>query len=491
MKKLILSLISYILCLSLMLSQLTFITAVSAQDNPITSAITAAITDATNQNPSPTPTPNPISTPVVDPTLQPPVTAPIPNPNSTPEPVTSPVVNPPATSPVTEPTPTPSTQPTSATPSIVEITSDHPNVVLTSSSPAMTISVSPQVPNPTLDLSSLLITSPTAASVILNNSVSMTRTVSNGSINIQIPAGSMISGPASWNGIISVPTVLNPSTITAPKISGKNSITTSVIEVGSTDKFLTFDKAVRIVIPKQANSLVGFEFGSNFTQITQNCSADSQAAGDALAGGGDCFVNAGSDLVVWTKHFTKFVTYTTQTSPAPHNVLQPVDPRYGFSAPVCGDSKPTSAPKIISATSVEPNTVVLVWAGASDPVTHYLVSYGTKSGKMEYGNPNVGNKKTRTYTVKNLSGNQAYYFKIEAINGCMPGDFSNEVKVNVTGAKLNTQIAQGFKLSNDIAATSGTTEAKFKPITSADPNRLIAEVGSIFEKFINLIKALL
>ena len=53
-----------------------------------------------------------------------------------------------------------------------------------------------------------------------------------------------------------------------------------------------------------------------FTTITTVCSADSQAVGDALPLEGDCKIDIGSDLVVWTKHFTNFVTYTQTTTPA-------------------------------------------------------------------------------------------------------------------------------------------------------------------------------
>ncbi|PJA01759.1 hypothetical protein COX74_01020, partial [bacterium (Candidatus Gribaldobacteria) CG_4_10_14_0_2_um_filter_41_16] len=37
--------------------------------------------------------------------------------------------------------------------------------------------------------------------------------------------------------------------------------------------------------------------------------------GDALAAGGDCKISVGSDLIIWTKHFTNFVTYTQTAIP--------------------------------------------------------------------------------------------------------------------------------------------------------------------------------
>jgi hypothetical protein len=72
----------------------------------------------------------------------------------------------------------------------------------------------------------------------------------------------------------------------------------SVIEVGYGDTKLTFDKAVRILIPGQAGKYIGYSRAGNFYQITTNCSADSQEVGDALPAEGDCKKDVGADLVV-------------------------------------------------------------------------------------------------------------------------------------------------------------------------------------------------
>ncbi|MFH1827541.1 MAG: fibronectin type III domain-containing protein, partial [bacterium] len=70
----------------------------------------------------------------------------------------------------------------------------------------------------------------------------------------------------------------------------------------------------------------------------------------------------------------------------------------------------------------------------SDPVSYYLVSYGTSAGGQTYGNPNVGGKGTTSYTISGLSGRGAtYYFKVRAGNGCEPGDYSNEISASPTG----------------------------------------------------------
>lgn len=96
-------------------------------------------------------------------------------------------------------------------------------------------------------------------------------------------------------------------------------------------------------------------------------------------------------------------------------------------SPSCDNLLPGSAPQLISAEQSGLNRVILSWAPASDPVTYYLVAYGMSSGEYRYGNPNIGGHDSTSYTVGSLARNTTYYFVVMAVNGCMPGDFSNEL----------------------------------------------------------------
>ena len=97
--------------------------------------------------------------------------------------------------------------------------------------------------------------------------------------------------------------------VTVPPEYGHTNTVKSVIEIGCSDIPLFFDRAVRILFPGQARAEAGYYHGNTFIKITNNLHADSQEAGDAYSNG-DGKISVGDDLVIWTKHFTRFVTYT-------------------------------------------------------------------------------------------------------------------------------------------------------------------------------------
>lgn len=103
--------------------------------------------------------------------------------------------------------------------------------------------------------------------------------------------------------------------------------------------------------------------------------------------------------------------------------------------PVCNDTPPVGAPVLLSVTPGA-NSVGLTWIEAPDPVSYYLIAYGTTSGDYVYGNPDIGGKETTSYIVSGLSGGTTYYFIVRAGNGCAPGPFSNELSAMPTGAFL-------------------------------------------------------
>ena len=134
-------------------------------------------------------------------------------------------------------------------------------------------------------------------------------TVSSGvTVTFNIPADTTITGPTGWDGTINLPTVTTSFTLTPD--SGNTASAVSAIEVGLGDTPLTLDKAVKLTFKGLAGKLVGWSQAGVFHQITSTCNS---ATNPTLDAGADCKIDVGSDLVVWTKHFTSFVTYTQTT----------------------------------------------------------------------------------------------------------------------------------------------------------------------------------
>lgn len=128
-------------------------------------------------------------------------------------------------------------------------------------------------------------------------------------MTVTIPAGTTITGPDTWDGTIVMPTV---KTTPSASVGGTAS---AVVEVGFGDTELKFDNAVRLLLPGQAGKSAAYVRGGKSYSITRTVSADSQTTADSELGAGqEGKINVGSDMAIWTKHFTEFVAYTPASS---------------------------------------------------------------------------------------------------------------------------------------------------------------------------------
>ena len=189
-------------------------------------------------------------------------------------------------------------------------------VMISSNAPgSSTISIPTSINNANLNVSALM----SGTDVTLPTDFTINSETSVGEVNVQIPQNIQVSGEASWDGIINLPQVQENTSITVTPDSGCSAASvTSVLEIGYGDVELTFDQAVRIKLTGQAGRYIGYSRNGTFTPITATCLTDSQEAGNTLTAGADCKIDVGSDLIIWTKHFTKFATYTqTANQPAP------------------------------------------------------------------------------------------------------------------------------------------------------------------------------
>ena len=180
---------------------------------------------------------------------------------------------------------------------------------------AYTITANPQIfisfaPTTNSDGSiSMTIPSTTEASA---NSSGVTTT-------INIPTGAVISGTSTWNGIFTLPQATTTFVAPTPD-SGFTVSVVAAVEIGAGDVALTSDQAVRLLFAGQTGKLVGWSRAGTFSPITNICSADTQTVGNTLAADGDCKFDNGTDLIVWTKHFTTFEAYTEAAIPVTPSV---------------------------------------------------------------------------------------------------------------------------------------------------------------------------
>lgn len=164
------------------------------------------------------------------------------------------------------------------------------------------------------------------------------------------------------------------------------------------------------------------------------------------------------------------VTFTTVLSPTP----TPTVPG------TCNDSAPGSTPQLSSANANGASQITLTWTDATDPVSYYLIGYGTSSGQYIYGNPNVGGQGTTSYTVNNLASGTTYYFAIKAVNGCTPGSYSNEVLGTTTGGVIaSTPVPTQGAVSDTSSDTSNQTDTPTDtPSNTPAPSHIVSAASA-------------
>ena len=180
-------------------------------------------------------------------------------------------------------------------------------VLVVGTAPTLTTVVIPTgVVNPQINYATLVSGSdPSTVNTV--NIGSSTLTITNSGLSnmqVVIPAGTVIAGTG-WTGILNLPATSSVS-VTPP--AGTNIVSSIEIGSGSTPLTLT-GHAVQLTFPNAAGDRVVYQRGSGpSTEITTICTDNTQGTNDGLPAGGDCKINVGTSLIVWTKHFTTFST---------------------------------------------------------------------------------------------------------------------------------------------------------------------------------------
>jgi hypothetical protein len=142
--------------------------------------------------------------------------------------------------------------------------------------------------------------------------------VTGGAANVVIPANITVIGPAEWDGAITMPTAKEAP---SAAVDGSNIV---VIEVGAgkdangKDIVLTFNKAVKIVLEGQKGKAAAYTRNGKLIPITRTISQNNQDTADReIPDGEEAYIDSENDKIIWTKHFTEFLSYTPTPTPDP------------------------------------------------------------------------------------------------------------------------------------------------------------------------------
>ncbi len=163
---------------------------------------------------------------------------------------------------------------------------------------------------------------------------------------------------------------------------------------------LAADRGLRLCFPGAAGQAAGWEQNGVFHLITTVLSADSQAAGDALPPGGDGYCAAGGDLIVWTKHLTRFVTYATVAVPAAR-AGGPYSGRAGAGLILDGSGSATPAGALVSYEwDLNGDGVYDVWSDPANPAASLAVPWSVLSAVCALPINGSGGSYTGTVTLR-------------------------------------------------------------------------------------------
>lgn len=106
------------------------------------------------------------------------------------------------------------------------------------------------------------------------------------------------------------------------------------------------------------------------------------------------------------------------------------------SPPSCNDQSPGKrSPWLYGAIAQNSSNITLYFTESAGPVTKYVLEYGIKSNKYQYGVQDMGINESNQmkFLVRALSPSTNYFFRIRAQNGCATGEWSNEISAKTKG----------------------------------------------------------
>lgn len=171
----------------------------------------------------------------------------------------------------------------------------NPNYSVTTTKGTLTITIDPNASRTTIETIS---NGDGTKSGTITSDTTFSATIPGGSVSVEMEKDTVVTA-SGWDGVMYAPKV---GTTTGSAPSGF-SVGNNVIEIGSPDVTLTFDKAVKITLVGVTGNVGYRPAGSNtWTQITKEC-ASATVPGISS---GECYFHDGGNTIIWTYHFTAF-----------------------------------------------------------------------------------------------------------------------------------------------------------------------------------------
>lgn len=151
-----------------------------------------------------------------------------------------------------------------------------------------------------------------------------------------------------------------------------------------------------------------------------------------------------NQLFVFDPFQNRLLIYNDDTPPTPTPTTSPGSQSSSSSStspPGCSSSRPSNAPQLFQVNMTH-TTATLYFVSAQRPVTYHMLSYGLSPNAEQYGAslPISFSSGVEQYTINYLSPSTTYYIKLRGGNECMPGDWSNIMKVTTTRSAKQKKI---------------------------------------------------
>lgn len=238
------------------------------------------------------------------------------------------------------------------------------------------------------------------------------------------------------DNILFEPSALTASDISLSEISGlgANTIAKGALQWGILNHGLVFSSPITISI------YVGSNLNNQTLNVARSIDGATNWTTDGIVSPGTCVVTNGYCQFQTTKASYYAATQSTSSSSSSSNSNSSSIPNGPPNPYYCGDSEPAQKPNLFQI-DITGNTAKLYFTPLND-TSDFYVSFSSvnKNAEEHGGSANLNSRDgVQSYSVYHLKPNTTYYFKVRGQKGCMPGGWSNILKVKTTANKSVTK----------------------------------------------------